>query len=263
MNYEQIQYLTESKKSFLCVGLDTDLSKLPTSLPKNAEGMLQFNKAIIEATLPFAVAYKINTAFYEALGAEGWNVMEKTLKFLPKNIFKIADAKRGDIGNTSKLYAKAFFENLNFDAITVSPYMGEDSVKPFLEYENKWTILLALTSNLGSQDFEMQKLANGHFLYEEVLQKSQQWATHKQMMYVVGATQAEKLQEIRKIVPNHFLLIPGIGSQGGDLQKVIEYGKTKFGGLLINVSRDILYASQDNDFAEKAYLKAEFWQKQM
>ncbi|MCS6795602.1 MAG: orotidine-5'-phosphate decarboxylase [Raineya sp.] len=263
MNYEQIQYLTESKKSFLCVGLDTDLSKLPTSLPKNAEGMLQFNKAIIEATLPFAVAYKINTAFYEALGAEGWNVMEKTLKFLPKNIFKIADAKRGDIGNTSKLYAKAFFENLNFDAITVSPYMGEDSVKPFLEYENKWTILLALTSNLGSQDFEMQKLANGHFLYEEVLQKSQQWATHKQMMYVVGATQAERLQEIRKIVPNHFLLIPGIGSQGGDLQKVIEYGKTKFGGLLINVSRDILYASQDNDFAEKAYLKAEFWQKQM
>lgn len=263
MNYKQIQKAIQAKKSFLCVGLDSDVNKLPASLPKNATGMLAFNKAIIEATLPFAIAYKINTAFYEALGAEGWQVMEKTLEFLPKDVFKIADAKRGDIGNTSKLYAKAFFETLTFDALTIAPYMGEDSVKPFLEYENKWVILLALTSNIGNQDFEMLKLSNGRYLYEEVLLKSQEWANHEKMMYVVGATQSEKFQEIRKLAPRHFLLVPGVGTQGGNLERVIEYGKNEAGGLLINISRDILFASQANDFAEKAYQKAEFWQKQM
>ncbi|WP_448530145.1 orotidine-5'-phosphate decarboxylase [Raineya sp.] len=263
MTYQQIQEAITAKKSFLCVGLDSDLSKLPTHLPQNAEGILTFNKAIIEATLPFAIAYKINTAFYEALGAEGWKVMEKTLELLPKNVFKIADAKRGDIGNTSKLYAKAFFETLAFDALTIAPYMGEDSVSPFLEYENKWVILLALTSNVGSKDFEMLKLSNYRYLYEEVMLKSQEWADHHKMMYVVGATQTEKIQEIRRLAPNHFLLVPGVGTQGGDLEKVIEYGTNEAGGLLINVSRDILFASQAKDFAEKAYQRAEFWQKQM
>lgn len=263
MTYQQIQEAIIAKKSFLCVGLDSDLSKLPTHLPQNAEGILTFNKAIIEATLPFAIAYKINTAFYEALGAEGWKVMEKTLELLPKNVFKIADAKRGDIGNTSKLYAKAFFETLAFDALTIAPYMGEDSVSPFLEYENKWVILLALTSNVGSKDFEMLKLSNYRYLYEEVMLKSQEWADHHKMMYVVGATQTEKIQEIRRLAPNHFLLVPGVGTQGGDLEKVITCGTNEAGGLLINVSRDILFASQGNDFAEKAHQRAEFWQKQM
>lgn len=263
MTYQQIQEAIIAKKSFLCVGLDSDLSKLPMHLPQNTEGILTFNKAIIEATLPFAIAYKINTAFYEALGAKGWKVMEKTLELLPKNVFKIADAKRGDIGNTSKLYAKAFFETLNFDALTITPYMGEDSVTPFLEYENKWVILLALTSNIGSKDFEMLKLSNHRYLYEEIMLKSQQWANYHQMMYVVGATQTEKIQEIRQLTPKHFLLVPGVGTQGGCLEKVIQYGTNDAGGLLINVSRDILFASQGKDFAEKAHRQAEFWQKQM
>lgn len=263
MKFQQISSEIYKKQSFLCVGLDSDLDKLPSVFPKNAQGILDFNKAIIQATLPFAVAYKINTAFYEILGSKGWNAMEKTLQLLPSSVFKIADAKRGDIGNTSQMYAKAFFETLPFDAITLNPYMGKDSIEPFLNYPNKWAILLALTSNPSNKDFELKKLDNNRYLYEEVIIKSQAWANQEKIMYVVGATQAERIQQIRQLIPGHFLLVPGIGLQGGDLQKVIQYGKTNFGGLLINISRDILFASSQSDFAEQAFQRAQFWQKQM
>ncbi len=246
----------QEKRTCLCVGLDTDLAKIPTHLKGRPDAILEFNKAIIDATADCCVAYKINTAFYECLGAKGWDLMEATLAYIPKNIFTIADAKRGDIGNTSTMYAKAFFETLSFDAITVSPYMGSDSVKPFLEYTNKTTIVLALTSNAGSIDFEQLKTGD-EFVYEKVLKTSKEWGTPDNMMYVVGATKASSLAQIRAIVPEHFLLIPGVGAQGGDIDEVLKYGGIPGQtGLLVNSSRQILYASSGEDFAEKARAEA-------
>lgn len=246
----------QEKRTCLCVGLDTDLAKIPTHLKGRPNAILEFNKAIIDATADCCVAYKINTAFYECLGAKGWDLMEATLAYIPKNIFTIADAKRGDIGNTSTMYAKAFFETLSFDAITVSPYMGSDSVKPFLEYKDKTTIILALTSNVGSIDFEQLKTGDD-FVYEKVLQTSKEWGTPDNMMYVVGATKASSLSQIRAIVPEHFLLIPGVGAQGGDIDEVLKYGGIPGQtGLLVNSSRQILYASSGEDFAEKARAEA-------
>ncbi len=242
----------QKNKTCLCVGLDTDASKLPLHLQGKPDAILEFNKQIIEATSDYCVAYKINTAFYECLGARGWEIMKETLRYIPKGIFTIADAKRGDIGNTSAMYAKAFFDQMDFDAVTVSPYMGSDSIKPFLEFKNKFTIVLALTSNAGSADFEQQKIGPD-YLYERVLRTSKEWGTTENMMYVVGATKAEALLKIREIVPHHFLLIPGVGAQGGNLEEVIKYGAIKNEvGLLVNSSRQILYASDGEDFAEKA-----------
>lgn len=246
----------QEKRTCLCVGLDTDLAKIPTHLKGRPNAILEFNKAIIDATADCCVSYKINTAFYECLGAKGWDLMEATLAYIPKNIFTIADAKRGDIGNTSTMYAKAFFETLSFDAITVSPYMGSDSVKPFLEYKDKTTIILALTSNAGSIDFEQLKTGD-EFVYEKVLKTSKEWGTPDNMMYVVGATKAPSLAQIRAIVPEHFLLIPGVGAQGGDIDEVLKYGGIPGQtGLLVNSSRQILYASSGEDFAEKARAEA-------
>lgn len=252
-------------QSYLCVGLDTDITRLPAHLPATPEGMLAFNKQIIEATLDYAVSYKLNTAFYEAQGASGWEVMQETRKAIPANKFAIADAKRGDIGNTVSQYAKAFFEQIDFDAITVAPYMGADSVMPFLAYPNKWVILLALTSNESAKDFQILPINQGDnsLLYEKVLQISQNWATTSQMMYVVGATKATHLQKIREIVPEHFLLVPGVGAQGGSLEEVARYGMNKHVGLLVNASRSILYASSGQDFAEKARQEAYQMQQAM
>lgn len=263
MNYQALYQNIKNKKSYLCVGLDTDLSKIPPHLLSEEDPIFEFNKQIIDATYPFAVAYKPNTAFYEALGARGWESLQKTIEYLPKDTFNIADAKRGDIGNTSTMYAKAFFERMNFDAVTVAPYMGEDSVMPFLDFNGKWVILLALTSNTGSQDFEQLSLQKGDLLFEEVIKKSQMWADETQMMYVVGATKAEKLQEIRALAPDHFLLVPGVGAQGGSLEEVSKYGLNSNVGLLVNSSREIIYASNEKDFALKAAEKAKNLQTQM
>ncbi|HEU4718550.1 MAG TPA: orotidine-5'-phosphate decarboxylase [Bacteroidia bacterium] len=240
------------KKSFLCIGLDTDSKKIPKHLLKYEDPVFEFNKQIIGATHDLCVAYKPNLAFYEADGVKGLQSLEKTMKVIPQECFTIADAKRGDIGNTSAMYARAFFDHYHFDSVTVAPYMGSDSVKPFLGRENKWVILLALTSNEGAMDFETQKLADGKTLYEEVLRRSQEWGNAENMMYVVGATRAEYLAEIRKIVPDHFLLVPGVGAQGGSLSDVAKYGMNKECGLLVNASRSVLYASDGEDFAEKA-----------
>lgn len=240
------------KKSFLCVGLDTDPSKMPAHLRNNSNAVFEFNKAIIDATKDLCVSYKINTAFYEAMGTKGWEAMEQTVDYIPATHFKIADAKRGDIGNTSSQYARAFFETLNFDAITVAPYMGEDSVRPFLEYEDKWTIVLGLTSNKGADDFEMKQLANGELLYEKVISTIAAWGSINNLMFVTGATQASQLANIRKIIPDHFLLVPGVGFQGGSLKEVAEHGKNKDCGLLVNASRAIIYASDGEDFASEA-----------
>jgi len=253
----------QKKKSFLCVGLDTDLNKIPKHLLDTEDPIFEFNKQIIDATAQYAVAYKPNIAFYEAYGVKGWQSLEKTIAYIPKDIFILADAKRGDIGNTSKMYAKAFFENMDCDAITVAPYMGEDSVKPFLEFDNKWVILLALTSNAGGKDFQNLELTQGGELFEEVLRKSQEWGTEDQLMYVVGATRAEALTKIRKIVPNHFLLVPGVGAQGGSLKDVAQYGMNSQCGLLVNSSRGIIYASQNQDFARVAGEKAHELQLEM
>tara|TARA_R110000796_G_scaffold74374_1_gene167166 strand:- start:126786 stop:127601 length:816 start_codon:yes stop_codon:yes gene_type:complete len=253
----------QKKKSFLCVGLDTDLNKIPKHLLDTEDPIFEFNKQIIDATAQYAVAYKPNIAFYEAYGVKGWQSLEKTIAYIPKDIFILADAKRGDIGNTSKMYAKAFFENMDCDAITVAPYMGEDSVKPFLEFDNKWVILLALTSNAGGKDFQNLELTQGGELFEEVLRKSQEWGTEDQLMYVVGATRAEALTKIRKIVPNHFLLVPGVGAQGGSLKDVAQYGMNSQCGLLVNSSRGIIYASQNQDFAKVAGEKAHELQLEM
>ena len=253
----------QKKQSYLCVGLDTDIEKLPAHLPKNKEGVIAFNKAIIDATAPFCVSYKINTAFYESQGIQGWESMEATLAHRPTTHFTIADAKRGDIGNTSAQYAKTFFEVLPFDAITVAPYMGKDSIDPFLAYQNKCTIVLGLTSNEGSKNFEQQKLASGQFLYESVLEQVASWGTADQLMFVVGATKAEDFTGIRKIIPNHFLLVPGVGAQGGSLSDVTKYGKNKEVGLLVNASRAIIFASNGKDFAEKAALAASEYASEM
>lgn len=252
-----------AKQSYLCVGLDSDIEKLPSGMPKTAQGVTDFNKAIIDATAPFCVSYKINTAFYESMGVKGWQAMEATLAHIPSTHFTIADAKRGDIGNTSAQYAKTFFEVLPFDAITVAPYMGKDSIEPFLAYANKCTIVLGLTSNLGSQNFEQQKLATGQFLYESVLEQVASWGTANQIMFVVGATKAKEFESIRKIIPHHFILVPGVGAQGGSLAEVTKYGKNKELGLLVNASRAIIFASNGNDFAEKAAIAASDYAKEM
>lgn len=247
------------KRSFLCVGLDSDPLKLPECILNKtvspAQAMLEFNKAIIDATAPYCVAYKPNTAFYEALGAEGWEVLGQTVEYIRKNHpdqFIIADAKRGDIGNTSKMYAKTFFETYNVDALTVAPYMGEDSVTPFLEYPDKWVVLLALTSNKGSHDFQMIPDTNGHRIFERVIKRSQHWGTPVNMMYVVGATQGELFEDVRRVAPRNFLLVPGVGAQGGSLEEVARYGMNDECGLLVNSSRGIIYAGHDENFASAA-----------
>jgi len=261
--FEQIK----RKKSYLCVGLDTDIKKIPKHLLDLEDPVFEFNKAIIDATAEFCVSYKPNIAFYEAMGPKGWESLRKTLDYIPKDCFSIADAKRGDIGNTSSLYARAFFDKessgLSFDSVTVAPYMGADSVQPFLAFKDKWVILLALTSNIGSQDFQFSELNSGQKLFEKVLEKSQEWGNDQNMMYVVGATQTESLIEIRKIVPDHFLLIPGVGAQGGSLEEVSKYGMNKQCGLLVNSSRAIIYASDGEDFAEKASNEAKKVQQEM
>ncbi len=251
------------KKSFLCVGLDPDLTKIPAHLLDMDDPIFEFNKAIIDATKDYCVAYKPNTAFYECHGVKGWESLQKTIDYIPKDIFTIADAKRGDIGNTSLYYAKTFFETLNCDSVTVAPYMGEGSVSPFLTYENKWVILLALTSNKGALDFQMTEDNNGEQLFKKVLKKSVQWGTPENLMYVVGATRAEGIGEVRALVPNNFFLVPGVGAQGGSLEDVVKYGWNEDCGLLVNSSRGILYASTGNDFAEKAKEEAMKLQNEM
>jgi orotidine-5'-phosphate decarboxylase len=252
-----------AKQSYLCVGLDTDIDKLPAHLPKTKEGVIAFNKAIIDATAPYCVSYKINTAFYESQGVKGWEAMEATLAHIPSTHFTIADAKRGDIGKTSAQYAKTFFEVLPFDAITVAPYMGKDSIDPFLAYTNKWTIVLGLTSNEGSKNFEQQKLVTGQFLYESVLEQVASWGSPDQLMFVVGATKAEDFTGIRKIIPHHFLLVPGVGAQGGSLSEVTKYGKNEAVGLLVNASRAVIFASSGTDYAEKAAMAASEYANEM
>jgi len=253
------------KKSFLCVGLDSDIHKIPSFLHETDDPVFEFNRGIIDATADFAVAYKPNIAFYESIGASGWVTLKKTVDYIKENypdIFTIADAKRGDIGNTSKLYARAFFENMDFDAVTVAPYMGEDSVKPFLEYPGKWVILLALTSNKGADDFQYHP-DDGNSLYKLVLNKSQSWADKENMMYVVGATRADMLSDIRKIVPDHFLLIPGIGVQGGSLDDVVGHGMNNKCGLLVNSSRGIIFADNNKEYARSAREKTNELQRNM
>jgi orotidine-5'-phosphate decarboxylase len=263
MNRQQLFEQIQKKSSYLCVGLDTDLKKIPRHLLAEKDPVFEFNRQIIDATHDFAVAYKPNIAFYEALGPKGWESLQKTLEYIPKDIFTIADAKRGDIGNTSSLYAQAFFSQMSFDSITVAPYMGEDSVKPFLEFAGKWVILLAHTSNAGAADFQLFESANGRKLYEEVLLRSQQWGSPDQLMYVVGATQADKIQGIRALVPDHFFLVPGIGAQGGDLEATSRHGMNKHCGLLVNSSRAIIYASGDKDFTTRARAEAHQVQQEM
>jgi orotidine-5'-phosphate decarboxylase len=254
------------KKSFLCIGLDVDLTKIPAHLLTTEDPIFEFNKAIIDATHDVCVSYKPNTAFYEAYGIKGWQSLQKTIDYINNNypdIFTIADAKRGDIGNTSTMYAKAFFEDLNFDSVTVAPYMGKDSVEPFLAFENKHTIMLALTSNEGAFDFQTLNTNNGQELYKTVLETSKNWKNSQNLMYVVGATKAEYFTEIRKIVPNSFLLVPGVGAQGGSLAEVCKYGMNENVGLLINSSRGIIFASNGTDFAEKAREEAFKLQQEM
>lgn len=266
MNRKQLIQQILEKKSFLCVGLDTDTKKIPQHLLSEEDPIFSFNKAIIDATAPYCVSYKPNLAFYEAFGLKGIQAFEKTINYLNTNYpnhFIIADAKRGDIGNTSAMYARTFFEEYNLDALTVAPYMGEDSVTPFLQYDGKWVVLLALTSNKGSHNFQLTTDTDGERLFEKVLRVSQQWGNEENMMYVVGATQGKMFEDIRKIAPNHFLLVPGVGAQGGSLEEVCKYGMTKDCGLLVNSSRGIIYASNGEDFAEIAALKAKELQQQM
>ena len=252
MNKQELINQIKEKKSFLCIGLDTDSAKIPKHLLSLEDPVFEFNKRIIDETKDLCVAFKLNIAFYESQGINGWKSLMKTIDYIPKDIFTIADAKRGDIGNTSSMYAKTFFESMDFSSITVSPYMGSDSVEPFLKFKNKWVILLALTSNLGSQDFQKISDSNGVNLYENVIRKSAKWAGDDRIMYVVGATQSKLIKEIRKIVPNHFLLVPGIGAQGGNLSEVIENGLNSDYGLLINSSRSIIYSDSSLDFASSA-----------
>jgi orotidine-5'-phosphate decarboxylase len=278
MTRKQLTEQIFAKKSYLCIGLDTDITKIPKHLLSHADPIFEFNRQIIDATKDHCVSYKINTAFYEALGLKGWESMERTVNYIPATHFKIADAKRGDIGNTSAQYAKAFFETLNFDAITVAPYMGEDSVKPFLEYTDKWTILLGLTSNSGAKDFELKTLINKtdileegvhvtrkdiSYLYENVLQTSSQWGTTDNLMFVVGATQAEEFVNIRSLTPNHFYLVPGVGAQGGSLKEISQKALIKDCGLLVNISRAVIYASNSEDFADEASIIAQRYADEM
>ncbi|RFS18004.1 orotidine-5'-phosphate decarboxylase [Emticicia sp. C21] len=270
MTKQQLFEQILKKKSYLCVGLDTDLKKIPQHLLQTEDPIFEFNRQIIDATAQYAVAYKPNIAFYEAMGVKGWESLQKTMDYIPKECFTIADAKRGDIGNTSELYARTFFDKnsscFDFDSVTVAPYMGRDSVQPFLAFDGKWVILLALTSNIGSNDFQHLKVevdGEQRALYEQVLTKSQEWGNSESMMYVVGATQADKLAEIRKIVPDHFLLVPGVGAQGGSLEEVSRYGMNKQCGLLVNSSRAIIYASSGEDFAARARKEAQKVQQEM
>ena len=263
MNRQELIFQIKQKQSFLCVGLDTDIKKIPTHLLELEDPIFEFNKQIIDATKDFCVAYKPNIAFYESKGVSGWTSLQKTLDYIPKDIFTIADAKRGDIGNTSTMYARTFFKNMNFDAVTVAPYMGSDSVTPFLEFKDKWAIVLALTSNKGGLDFQKIESENGKQLFQLVLETSQAWGTDENMMYVVGATRAEQLSEIRKIIPNHFLLVPGVGEQGGSVEEVAKYGMNSDCGLLVNSSRGIIYAGNDVDFAAKARNEAHKLQEEM
>ena len=271
MTHKELTQKIFQKKSYLCVGLDTDITKIPKHLQQNKNAVVDFNKAIIDATRDYCVSFKINTAFYEALGSKGWEAMEETVNYIPSTHFKIADAKRGDIGNTSSQYAKAFFETLKFDAITVAPYMGEDSIRPFLEYDNKWTIVLGLTSNKGAKDFELQRLfrsennneATGLFLYEKVIDTVSKWGTADNLMFVTGATQASELENIRKIIPDNFLLVPGVGFQGGSLEEVSKYGLNIDCGLLVNASRAVIYAGDGESFAEEAANIAQQYQTEM
>ncbi|MCC6584736.1 MAG: orotidine-5'-phosphate decarboxylase [Chitinophagales bacterium] len=262
MNRKQLIQQINQKKSYLCVGLDTDILKIPPHLLKYKNPVLEFNKQIIDATHDLCVAYKPNIAFYEQYGAKGWETLEKTVNHIPEKIFKIADAKRGDIGNTSNMYAKAFFETMPFDSITVAPYMGEDSVKPFLEFKDKWVIILGLTSNKGAQDFQFLK-SNKKPLFQNVMEKCMQYGTADNTMFVIGATKEAYFEEIRKFCPDHFFLVPGVGAQGGDLQKLSQYGMNKDCGLLVNATRSIIYASNGKDFAEKAREEALRMQKEM
>ena len=266
MNRQQLVDIIKKRKTFLCVGLDTDIKKIPHTLLSTEDPIFEFNRAIIDATAPYCMAYKPNLAFYECLGVKGWIAFEKTVKYLKDSYpehFIIADAKRGDIGNTSAMYARSFFEELDIDSLTVAPYMGEDSVSPFLGYEGKWVILLALTSNKGSHDFQLTEDQQGERLFEKVLRTSQKWAGADKMMYVVGATQGQAFEGIRKIVPDNFLLVPGIGAQGGSLEEVCKYGMTKDCGLIVNSSRAIIYASNEGDFANAAAKAAQAVQQQM
>jgi orotidine-5'-phosphate decarboxylase len=266
MNRTELIAQIRQKKNYLCVGLDTDITKIPKHLQSQPDAVFQFNKAIIDATKDHCVSYKINTAFYESQGLKGWEAMEKTVHYIPKTHFTIADAKRGDIGNTSSQYARTFFEVLPFDAVTVAPYMGEDSVRPFLAYENKWTIVLGLTSNAGSNDFQQLPVTNAGTekrLYETVLAKVSSWGTPSNLMFVAGATRANELAHIRSIVPDHFLLVPGVGAQGGSLEEVSKYGLNNDGGLLVNASRAIIFAGGGEDFAEQAKKVAAEYQTEM
>lgn len=266
MNRQQLVKTIRERETFLCVGLDTDIKKIPAHLLGEADPVFEFNKAIIDATAPYCMAYKPNLAFYESLGVKGWVAFEETIKYLKEkypNHFIIADAKRGDIGNTSAMYARSFFEELGVDSLTVAPYMGEDSVSPFLGYDGKWVILLALTSNKGSHDFQLTEGKDGERLFEKVLRESQKWAGADKMMYVVGATQGQMFEDIRKIAPDSFLLVPGVGAQGGSLEEVCRYGMTRECGLIVNSSRAIIYASNGADFAEAAAKAAQAVQRQM
>ena len=263
MNRQELIKQIKQKGSFLCVGLDTDPDRIPKHLMEKVDPVFSFNKAIIDATADHCVAYKPNLAFYEALGPAGMESLAKTIDYIPEDCFTIADAKRGDIGNTASSYAKTFFETYNFDAVTLAPYMGRDSVDPFLAFEGKWSIILALTSNPSADDFEKLKLSNGDQLFEEVLKQSSQWGNDENIMYVVGATNAAALQKIRKLVPHHFLLVPGVGAQGGSLEEVAKYGLNADIGLLVNSSRGILYASSGEDFAEAAKAEAKKLHDQM
>lgn len=266
MTKQQLFENIKRKKTFLCVGLDSDIKKIPPHLLKEENPILAFNKAIIDATADYCVAFKPNLAFYESLGSKGLTILEETVSYIRERYpdqFIIADAKRGDIGNTSEMYARALFDYSDFDSVTVAPYMGEDSVKPFLVYPGKWVILLALTSNKGSSDFQLSEDKNGERLFEKVLRKSQEWASDEQMMYVVGATQGEMFRDIRKIAPDHFLLVPGVGAQGGSLKDVVEYGMNSQCGLLVNSSRQIIYADNSENFAEAAREEARKVQEEM
>ncbi|WP_290791180.1 orotidine-5'-phosphate decarboxylase [Flavihumibacter sp. UBA7668] len=262
MNRHELVEQIKKKKSYLCVGLDTDPLKIPAFLQQKPDAVLAFNKAIIDATVDHCVSYKINTAFYEAMGTKGWQIMEETVHYIPSTHLKIADAKRGDIGNTSSQYARAFFEALPFDAITVAPYMGADSVQPFLEYKDKWTIVLGLTSNKGAADFELQKMGS-EFLYEKVMRTVASWGNPGNLMFVVGATQADEFEAIRRILPDHFFLVPGVGAQGGSLKEISARAMIPDAGLLVNASRAIIYASENEDFAEEARAIAHQYQVEM
>ncbi len=263
MNKSELIFQIKNKRSFLCIGLDSDIEKIPPFLLDYEDPIFEFNKRIIDSTKDYCIAYKPNIAFYESMGAKGWESLQKTVDYIPQDIFTIADAKRGDIGNTSKMYARAFFNNLNFDAVTITPYMGKDSISPFLDYSEKWAIILALTSNEGSIDFQNIKDIHGKEFFKHVISSSQNWGSDKNTMFVIGATQAEKIIEVRKIVPHHFLLVPGVGTQGGNLNEIAKYGMNADCGLLVNSSRGIIYASSEKDFAEKAALEAQKLQREM